>query len=48
MVSPTADKIYVDGQFALKANQLITYTKTEVATTLGSRLTNQPPIPKQW
>ncbi|MFM7989249.1 MAG: hypothetical protein ACKPKO_59040, partial [Candidatus Fonsibacter sp.] len=30
LVSPTADRTYVDTQFALKANQSTTYTKTEV------------------
>ncbi|MFM7983406.1 MAG: hypothetical protein ACKPKO_29190 [Candidatus Fonsibacter sp.] len=29
------DNIYVDGQLALKANQLTTYTKSEVYTALG-------------
>ncbi|MFM7978592.1 MAG: hypothetical protein ACKPKO_04685, partial [Candidatus Fonsibacter sp.] len=36
--NPIALKVsitYVDGQLALKANQLTTYTKTEVVTALG-------------
>ncbi|MFM7990611.1 MAG: hypothetical protein ACKPKO_65950, partial [Candidatus Fonsibacter sp.] len=34
LVSPKADKTYVDTQLALKANQSTTYTKTEVDTAL--------------
>ncbi|MFM7988717.1 MAG: hypothetical protein ACKPKO_56330, partial [Candidatus Fonsibacter sp.] len=35
LVSPKADKTYVDTQVALKANQSTTYTKTEVDTAVG-------------
>ncbi|MFM7982225.1 MAG: hypothetical protein ACKPKO_23185 [Candidatus Fonsibacter sp.] len=42
MVSPKSDKNYVDTQLALKANQLTTYTNTEVDTSLGLKANNHP------
>ncbi|MFM7981175.1 MAG: hypothetical protein ACKPKO_17845 [Candidatus Fonsibacter sp.] len=37
LLSPKADKTYVDTQLALKANQSTTYTKTEVITELSKK-----------
>ncbi|MFM7978377.1 MAG: hypothetical protein ACKPKO_03595 [Candidatus Fonsibacter sp.] len=39
-----SDKTYVDNYIAPKANQTITYTKTEVDTALGLKATTQPHI----